>query len=170
MENGKWNMGNMNKIVAFDQISKLGPSLPKTSTKLVLAGGCFDILHVGHLTFLEKAKQQGDTLVILLESDETITKSKGHGRPLNKQADRAKLLAAFEIVDVVVLLKPDMSNNDYDSLVIELEPAIIATTKGDRYRSHKERQAKLVNAKVVDVVDQIENKSTSKLITLLNEL
>jgi bifunctional ADP-heptose synthase (sugar kinase/adenylyltransferase) len=107
---------------------------------------------------------------LLVESDETITKSKGPKRPINTQNDRAKILSAIEVVDYVVLLDPQMSNSAYDDLVFSLKPVIIATTEGDMNRKHKERQAQKVQAKVVDVTMPITDKSTTKLIDLLNEL
>ena len=128
----------------------------------VLAGGCFDLLHPGHLSFLKKAKEQGDLLFLLLESDDMIKKSKGNNRPHQDQQIRAENLAQTQIVDYVILLPEEMDNNEYDKLVSLIKPAIIATTKGDPYRYHKERQALLVGGKVVDVIDRISNFSTSQ--------
>jgi FAD synthetase len=160
----------MNKILSAEEASQFSKTLQKHNQKIVLAGGCFDILHIGHLRFLEEAKKEGDELWVLLESDETIAKSKGHGRPINNQTDRAKLLAAMELVDHVVLLKPHMTNAEYDALIIAIKPAIIATTKGDLHRVHKERQAKLIDAQVKDVIENMYNQSTTKLIKIFHEL
>ncbi|MGH7204323.1 MAG: adenylyltransferase/cytidyltransferase family protein [Candidatus Levyibacteriota bacterium] len=160
----------MNKILNLQQAEVLSNKLHNQGKTIVLAGGCFDILHIGHLTFLESAKKRGDTLLILLESDKTIRKAKGDKRPINTQHDRAKLLAALSVVDYVILLNPQMSNVSYDDLVIALKPAIIATTQGDSNRHHKERQAKQIGAKVVDVTEFVTDKSTTQVINLLNEL
>ncbi len=160
----------MNKIFKVEQARQLGAQLDDQRKNVVIAGGCFDILHVGHLTFLEKAKEHGDTLCILIESDESIKKSKGEQRPINIQADRSKLVAALSMVDYVIELAPNMSNDDYDALVIDLKPAIIATTKGDKNRAHKERQAAIINAKVIDVVDPVENQSTTRVFKILHEI
>ena len=159
----------MHKILSINEVKEL-ETAQKQATNIVLVGGCFDVLHIGHLRFLEEAKKRGDALWILLESDETIAKSKGRGRPINNQLDRAQLLAAMELVDHVVLLKPFMSNQDYDGLIIAIKPAIIATTKGDANRIHKERQAKLTGAQVIDVIDHMQNQSTTKLIKIFQEL
>jgi len=159
----------MAKIVTTKQIEKLTNELHQQNKRIVLTGGCFDILHVGHITFLEKAKKQGDVLLVLLEADETITSLKGPQRPINTQEGRAIILAALSVVDMVILLEPWMSDKAYDNLVILIKPAIIATTKGDGNRFHKERQAKISNAKVVDVTMHISDASTTKLITLLQE-
>lgn len=160
----------MNNIFETNQISAISADLQNQDKRIVLVGGCFDILHIGHITFLQTAKEQGDFLLVLLESDATITQTKGSKRPINTQEDRAKILAALSVVDAVILLKPQMTNQDYDDLVIALKPAIIATTKGDANKQHKERQAQLVAARVVDVTEQISDKSTTQLIQLLNEL
>lgn len=158
------------KIFSVEQAKELSQKLHNENQKVVLAGGCFDILHIGHLVFLESAKRYGDVLVVMVESDETIKNTKGPKRPLNIQMDRARLLEAFRVVDYVILLKPEMSNKDYDDLVITLKPAIIATTQGDSNRHHKERQAKLVGADVIDVTEFVSDKSTSQVVKLLNEL
>lgn len=161
-------MSMNDKITHYENRKKFANN--EGNKKRVLVGGCFDILHIGHLTFLQAAKQHGDTLIVLLESDQTIAETKGPNRPINTQEDRAKILSALAIVDTVIMLKPQMTNYDYDDLIMTLKPAIIATTSGDRNRHHKERQAKLVAAHVIDVTEQISDKSTTKLIALLNEL
>jgi rfaE bifunctional protein nucleotidyltransferase chain/domain len=160
----------MQRIVTTEKAKELRKQLDETEKKIVLAGGCFDILHIGHLTFLESAKQHGEILIVLLESDETIKKSKGPKRPINTQLDRAKLLAALSVVDYVILLDSQMSNTSYDDLVITLKPAIIATTHGDSNRHHKERQAQQIGAHVIDVIELVSDKSTTHVINLLNEL
>jgi len=160
----------MNKIFTTKQVTELSSKLHDPNKPIVLVGGCFDLLHIGHITFLEEAKKQGDTLVVLLESDAAITAEKGESRPINSQVDRAKILAALSVVDIVIPLEPHMKDTDYDALVFAIKPAIIATTGGDANRHHKERQAKQIDATVIDVTPQISDKSTSKLVTLLNEI
>ncbi len=157
----------MNKILNIEQAIKLSKQLRDGGKKVVVVGGCFDIVHAGHVTFLENAKQQADFLFVLLESDETIRDTKGENRPIHIQMDRAKVLAALSIIDYVVILHQLKTNNEYDTLLSKLKPTIIATTKGDPNRTHKERQAKLINAKMIDVMERIENKSTSRLAKLL---
>jgi FAD synthetase len=136
--------------------------------KIVLVGGCFDILHIGHITFLEKAKKAGDYLIVLLESDQAIQKLKGKNRPINSQADRAKILSSLKVVDKVIAL-PVMKDLDYDELVKKIKPAVIATTSGDSGIHHKKRAAKLVGAKVKVVTKNIKDQSTTNLVKLLSE-
>ncbi len=159
-----------NKIINTKEIEAVAKKLHFANRRIVLVGGCFDLLHVGHITFLEEAKKYGDTVVVFLESDETITATKGPRRPINSQEDRAKILAALETVDVVILLKSNMTDEAYDTLVIALKPAIIATTTGDSNRHHKERQANEIGAQVIDVTMPVHDQSTSKLIKLLDEI
>jgi D-beta-D-heptose 7-phosphate kinase/D-beta-D-heptose 1-phosphate adenosyltransferase len=157
------------KILTVEQAIAKSSELRNEGKSIVLAGGCFDILHIGHITFLDKSRAAGDSLFVFLESDESIKKIKGEGRPINNQDDRAKILAALQLVDYVILLPPHLQDNDYDHMIIELKPAIIATTQGDLYRSHKERQAALVNGKIIDVTNFVSDQSTTRLVALLGK-
>ena len=159
----------MGKILNIDQAVKISKKLRERGRTIVLAGGCFDILHIGHIDFLNEAKKRGDVLFVLLESDEIIRKIKGNNRPINTQVDRARILSALLSVDYVIILPQFTKDKEYDDIVTRIKPDIIATTEGDKYREHKERQAKLTGARVVDVVKNISNKSTTKLIKLLSE-
>lgn len=155
------------KTLSIGEAIKLSESLRTAGKKIVLAGGCFDILHVGHLTFLEEAKKQGDLLLILLESDEAIRDRKGKNRPINSQTDRARMLASLTATDSIISLKGILENKEYDKLISAIKPAIIATTRADPHRGHKERQAALSGASVVDVTDMVHTNSTTKIAKLL---
>lgn len=157
----------MNKIVDVNKAIILSKKLRDQGKTVVLVGGCFDILHIGHITFLEKAKESGDSLFVFLEPDESIKKLKGKNRPINNQENRAKILSALESVDYVILLPPHLTDIDYDHMIIQLKPAIIATTRGDVHRKNKERQAALIKSKVIEVTDYIRDQSTSRLVKLL---
>lgn len=133
--------------------------------KIVLVGGCFDILHLGHIRFLKQAKKLGDTLIVLLESDEKIKKIKGEGRPVNSQIIRAEILEALHDVDFVIKLPEIMEDADYDDLVKKIKPDYIAVTKGDSGLENKKRSAKLVNAKIIIATNLIEGYSTSKILS-----
>lgn len=160
---------NMNKIINLQKAINLSKKLKAEDKTLVITGGCFDILHIGHIKFLEKAKEQGDFLFILLESDENVRKLKGNNRPINSQEDRAQILAALSCVDFVVLLNEMKKNDDYDNLIYKINPNIIVTTKDDPQGIHNERQAKKIKAKVSYIIDRIENKSTSKLAKIISK-
>lgn len=132
--------------------------------KIVLVGGCFDVLHPGHVIFLEKAKKAGDRLIVLLESDEKVKILKGVNRPAHTQKSRAKVLSALKFVDLVISL-PFMENEaEYDRLIAKIKPDIIATTYGHASASHYQRSAKLVGAKLKYVTKFIGNHSTTRLL------
>jgi len=160
----------VNKILSIENAVEISKEFRAEGKKIVLAGGCFDILHIGHIHFLEEAKNAGDVLIVFVESDETIKRIKGTNRPINTLEDRTEILAALQVVDYIIPLPPIPTDKEYDDLVIRLKPAIIATTRGDPARSHKERTAALVNAKVIDVAEAITNRSTTRLVTILNEI
>lgn len=151
----------MEKIVDVKKAIMVAKKIKAEGEKIVLVGGCFDILHVGHAIFLEKAKEKGDVLMVLLESDQTIKRLKGESRPINDQKDRAKLLSKITDVDVVVCL-PDMkSGQDYNDLVNKIRPDIIAITSDDKIKEIKRRQAEMVGGKMWVVTKRVGNYSTS---------
>lgn len=159
----------MDKIITPEKATEISKQLREKGGKIVLAGGCFDILHIGHIRFLREAKKLGDFLFVLLESDKSIKSFKGKNRPINSQEDRADILSSLFYIDYVIMLPQLGRDRDYDRLIFEIKPDIIAATKGDPNIRHKERQAKMLNAKVINVIDNISNKSTSNLIKLLGE-
>jgi rfaE bifunctional protein nucleotidyltransferase chain/domain len=134
--------------------------------KTVLVGGCFDVLHFGHIQFLQQAKKLGDTLIVALEADENVTKRKGPLRPIHTQQQRKEMLLALSCVDTVVEL-PIMNRDDqYKQLVEDLSPSIIAVTEGDPYKEHKQTQADQVRAVLVEI-KKIHTPSTSQLAKLI---
>jgi FAD synthetase len=138
--------------------------MSKTNKKTVLVGGCFDVLHPGHIIFLKKAKQQGDKLVVLLESDKKIKILKGVNRPVHNQEQRAFVLSALKFVDEVVLLPFLEDFKDYDEIVAKIKPDIIAVTEGDLQVNYKKRSAQLSGAKLKIVTKRIGKFSTSNLL------
>ncbi len=95
----------MGKIVSIDQISQnLAASRQK---KIVFTNGCFDLLHVGHVRYLQEARAQGDLLVVGVNSDVSVKRLKGPTRPIQNESDRAEILAALAAVDFVVIFTED---------------------------------------------------------------
>lgn len=131
---------------------------------VVLAGGCFDVIHLAHIKFLKLAKEKGQFLVLLLESDENIRQMKGKDRPVNNQITRAENLSKLETVDYIILLKKPTSSNYYENIVKSIQPDIIAVTKGDPMLSVKKLQAEEVNGKVIEVMERNKEFSSTKLI------
>ncbi len=154
----------MNKIISPDNLLSVVDSLHSQDKKIVLVGGCFDILHEGHFAFLKAAKEQGDTLLVLLESDESVQKRKGENRPVNTQLMRAENLSQTPEVDYVLLLPHLKTDNEYYEMTNTIRPAIIAVTKNDPALQHKKRQADQVGGKVVEVIDRLPNLSTTDII------
>lgn len=137
-----------------------------TIMKKVLVGGCFDFIHYGHVLFLTAAKQKGDTLVVALESDENVRRSKGETRPIHTQNQREHMLKALRVVDEVILLPPMHSDKEYEDLVRRVHPSIIAITEGDPMEQKKRAHASLVGAEVI-TIQKIHTPSTSQLAKLL---
>ncbi|MDP3733538.1 MAG: adenylyltransferase/cytidyltransferase family protein [Candidatus Daviesbacteria bacterium] len=133
--------------------------------KIVLVGGCFDVLHPGHVVFLEKAKKEGDILVVLLECDKKVRQLKGISRPVHNQKERAKVLSALRSVDCVVMLPFMHKEEEYDAIIQKIKPKVIAATSGDCANKFKQRSAKLVKAKLKYVTRLIGNHSSSKILT-----
>jgi len=158
----------MNKILTIPEGIRVAQKLRKEGKSIVVVGGFFDILHVGHIRFIEEAKKYGNFLFVLLEENSKALKIKGRTRPINSQTDRAKILSAIENIDYIIMLKNMTNNRFYDKLMVEMHPDIIATTSGDPNVNHKERQAKLINGKVVYVIKRIENQSTTRYVKLIN--
>ena len=149
------------KIVPLSRVKEIKFDKKK---KTVLAGGCFDILHYGHLYFIQKARLAGDALILLLESDAFI-QTKKKKKPVHTQQQRAELLAALGYVDYVVLL-PLLKNpdDDYERIINQIHPSIIAYTTGDSQENQKKSLAQKVHADIV-LVPYLESFSSSQLIT-----
>ena len=143
-------------IKTRNEISRLSQELKLKGKKIVFTNGCFDLLHAGHVSYLEKAKNFGDILILGLNSDRSITSLKGENRPINLQDDRAYILAALEVVDYVVIFDED---TPYE-LIKSIQPHILV--KGGDYRGKE-----VVGQDIVDeleLVEFIDGKSSTKII------
>ena len=102
----------MNKISGIKKSSEIADITRKKGRLVILTGGCFDILHIGHIRFLEEAKKLGGNLFILLESDKKVKELKGKNRPIFSQKERAHTLASLVSVDHIIMLPP-LANTKY---------------------------------------------------------
>ncbi len=152
-------------IVPFKDLEKF-TSIFKNK-KTVLVGGCFDLIHYGHLKFLEAAKKEGEFLIVALESDEFIKKNK-RKLPVHQQSERAEILSNLKMVDLIVLLPFFQSNKNYFDLVKKISPSIIAVTEGDKQLENKKKQASKVGAEVKEVVTNLKNFSTRNIAKIFN--
>jgi D-beta-D-heptose 7-phosphate kinase/D-beta-D-heptose 1-phosphate adenosyltransferase len=94
-------------MLTVDEMTRERERLTEAGQRLVFTNGCFDILHTGHVTYLEFARSQGDALVIGLNSDASVRRNKGPKRPINSQEDRARVLLSLRAVDYVVVFDDD---------------------------------------------------------------
>jgi len=156
------------KILDLDKTIKEIEKLKQQNLKIILVGGCFDVIHPGHLRFLEKAKRAGDILIVALEPDEKVRELKGEGRPVNNQKKRANELAKFSSVDMVLLLPYLKNDKDYFYLVESIKPNIIATTEDDPKIELKKKQAEAGGGKIEIVIPRLKEYSTSKLVKTSN--
>lgn len=93
----------MNKIKSKEEIKNIAENLKKEGKTIVTCNGCFDILHIGHIKFLKEAKEQGDTLIVGINSDQSVKENKGAERPINNEDNRAQILSALEMVDYITI-------------------------------------------------------------------
>jgi rfaE bifunctional protein nucleotidyltransferase chain/domain len=99
------------KILTLDQLAAESGRLRSESQRVVATNGCFDILHVGHVRYLAAAQKLGDVLVVGLNGDDSVRQLKGEGRPVNREQDRAEVLAALESVDYVTIFPEKRATN-----------------------------------------------------------
>lgn len=143
-------------IKSFEEISKIVQDLKKRGKKIVFTNGCFDILHLGHVKYLEVSKSFGDVLIVGLNSDDSVRRLKGENRPVNPEYDRAYLLAALEAVDYVVIFGED---TPYELIRI-VRPDILV--KGGDYAGKEVVGSDIAGE--VRLVEFVEGKSTTKVI------
>lgn len=150
----------MIKVVTLEQLLR-----QVAGQRIVFTNGCFDLLHVGHLRTLQWAKNQGDVLVVGLNSDAGVRRLKGPTRPLTPAAERAELLAGFTCVDYVVVFEEDTPA----ALLARLRPAV--HVKGGDYRPDELPEAELVRSfgGEVRVTPLVAGRSTSRLEEMLRE-
>lgn len=157
----------MKNILTIEEAIKTSKLLKSEGKKIVLTGGCFDILHPGHISLLKGAKEAGNVLFVMLESDEKIREIKGQNRPVHNQKERAFMLSSIKHVDYVILLPNFKEDKKYDDFICSLKPDIIATTDNDPNIEHKKRQAELVCGIIAKVTRYIPYKSSSRLVSIL---
>jgi len=150
------------KILSPTKLIRALKKIPKRK-KIVFTNGCFDILHAGHVTYLERARDLGEVLIIAVNSDASTSRLKGPSRPVNPLEDRMKVLAALEAVSFVTWFEEDTPRE----LIIKVLPDILV--KGGDYRvkeivGHPEVTA---NGGKVRVLPFLEGRSTTKVLSKL---
>ena len=148
-------------IKTLDEITSLSNELRTRGKKIIFTNGCFDLLHAGHVRYLETAKSFGDVLILRLNSDRSVTALKGEGRPVNTQLDRAYILAALEAVDYVVVFDED---TPYD-LIKAIKPHVLV--KGGDYEGKDVVGQDIAGE--LKLVQFVDGKSTTRTIEKIQQ-
>ena len=141
-------------------LAALGERLRREERRIAFANGCFDLLHVGHVRYLQGAREQGDVLVVGVNSDRSVTALKGPGRPLLKAEARCELVAALECVDYVVVF----DELNAESVLRDLRPDVHC--KGTDYSVETVPEREVIKALggVVRIVGDAKSHSTRELV------
>lgn len=154
------------KIVVKENIKYLLSYWNFKKFKVVFTNGCFDILHRGHIEYLTKAADFGEILIIGLNSDKSIKKIKGNGRPIMEEQSRALFLASFQFVNYVILFDEETPID----LINYIKPDILV--KGGDYKKEDIVGNDIVtkNGGIVETIDFIEGYSTTSIIETIKKL
>lgn len=147
-------------ILSKETAAKLIEELKLQGKKVVFTNGCFDILHVGHLRYLNEAKKQGDVLIVGVNSDTSVRQLKGEGRPINNEIDRAEMLSGLKAVDFTVIFEELTPIETLD----KLKPSI--HVKGGDYDKDKLPETSTVekHGGEVRILSFVEGKSTTNIV------
>ena len=148
------------KIVSHDELRRRVAEWRSAGNRIVLANGCFDVLHVGHVRYLSAAKAQGDKLIVAVNADSSVRELKGEGRPAMPEYERAELLAALESVDAVLVF-PEL---DVRAVIREVRPDVHA--KGTDYTAESvpERDEVIACGGRVAIVGDPKDHSASEFL------
>lgn len=148
------------KVLTRQQAADLAADLRRRGKSVVFTNGCFDILHIGHVTYLDASRQRGDALIVGINTDASVRRLKGAGRPVQNEHDRARILAGLNCTDAVVLFDEDTPLE----LIQALRPDVI--TKGSDYQKEGVVGGDLVESwgGRVELIELVEGKSTTRLI------
>lgn len=154
----------MKEPVKQEDLQPLLKKLRAEGKTIVTTNGCFDILHVGHVRYLEETKKFGDVLIVALNSDASVRRLKGEGRPINNEMDRAEVLNGLKSVDYVVLFDEDSPAD----LLAKIKPDV--HTKGADYTVETLPEAKIIleNGGRLEFINFVEGKSTTNTIKKIN--
>ncbi len=152
-------------LIPAERIEAFCAALREAGQKVVFTNGCFDILHAGHVRYLQEARAQGDCLVLGLNTDESVRRLKGPQRPINSEFDRAEVVGALKSVDYVVLFGEQTA----ESLIAKVRPAVYV--KGGDYTLDTLPEAKIVQSYggSVHFVTMVEGRSTTNVIKKISE-
>lgn len=155
----------MGELVKRENIRQIVKDIQDTGKTVVTTNGCFDILHVGHVRYLQKTKSFADYSIVLLNSDKSVKLIKGEDRPINNESDRAEILCALSCVDYVVLF----DENSPRDLLDEIKPDV--HTKGADYSVETLPEADVIikNGGRIEFIEFVEGKSTTNTIETMQK-
>ncbi len=159
-------MSSANKIITFSEAQKKITHWKSNGEKTVFSNGCFDIIHAGHVDYLEKARQKGDHLVVGLNTDKSVTVIKGKNRPIVDEVSRSRVLAALEFVDAVILFDEDTPLN----LIKTLNPDILVKGKDYEISNIVGADFVLQNGGKVETIELTEGHSSTNVINKIKNL
>ena len=147
------------KILTVEEVRAERDKLVAQGKKLVFTNGCFDILHRGHVAYLTFARNQGDSLVVAVNTDASVKQNKGDERPINHQEDRAFVLASLRAVDFVVLF----GDKEPKEIIAQILPQVLVKGK-DWAHYVSGREVVEANGGQVVLADMVEGRSTTNVI------
>jgi rfaE bifunctional protein nucleotidyltransferase chain/domain len=161
-------MNFFRKIISWEKLPDWRAALRANGKKLVVTNGCFDLLHLGHVTYLETARNQGDALLVGVNGDAAVRQLKGKDRPLNEEHDRAAVLAALESVDGVCIFPESTATR----FLAAAQPDIYV--KGGDYtletlNQDERRTVEQTGGKIV-LIPFVQGKSTTGLLQKIARL
>ena len=156
----------MKKIVSLRRLVSIRRALRKRGKRVVFTNGTFDILHRGHVEYLARAKRLGDVLIVGLNTDASIRRIKGKGRPINTNRDRSAVLAALEAVDYVCLFGEDTPHRIIERLV----PDVLVKGADWHVREIVGRGVVEQNGGIVRRITLTPGRSTSSIITRIQRM
>ena len=155
------------KIVRLDELARHAKELRAAGKKIVATNGCFDLLHVGHVRYLNAARALGDALIVGINGDQSVRELKGGGRPVNPENDRAEILAALECVDLVTIFPAVRATH-----FLELAAPDVYVKGGDYTSNSLNAEERAVLERVgakIDIVPFEPGYSTSDLLARLSK-
>jgi D-beta-D-heptose 7-phosphate kinase/D-beta-D-heptose 1-phosphate adenosyltransferase len=155
----------MGRIVNLDEIIEIRNKLKSEGKKIVFTNGCFDILHRGHVEYLMRAKELGDVLIVGLNSDSSVRKIKGEGRPIVPQEDRAFILSNLAFVDYVVIFDEP---TPYE-LISKIVPDVLVKGSDWSVENVVGRDVVEANGGKVVLIELTPNRSTTNIIKTIIE-
>ena len=156
---------NSKLVKNLEKLKLIVENLQLEHKTVVFTNGCFDLIHPGHIYILEQAKAEGDTLIVGLNSDESIKKFKSKSRPICNQDDRAYVLSGLSCVDYIFIF----NESTPEKLIMNISPDVLVKGKDYQIKDIAGSDFMLEKKKRIKLVDIIEEKSTSNIVNQIKK-